>query len=203
MFDKSIPKFSVIMKCNKEKVYTYDEVKLPQGFKYKKYEIGDIDKWASIEVSVGEFSATEDAIDRFNREFIPFGDELYDRCYFIVDDNDNYIATASALYYNAEDTHKATINWVAVKPEFQGLGFGKAIIQKVLSLYKFYEPNQDIYLKTQTWSHRAIKIYLNLGFHVLKNETLAHYQNEYKNAIEVLQKVMDVDTFNLLIDAAE
>lgn len=204
MLDKNIPKYSVIMKCNKEKLTGLTDPILSEGFRFKSYENGDIDKWADIEKSVGEYDTVDAAKARFEKEFIPFGEEeLNKRCYFILDSNNNYVATASGLYYNYDNKHCASLNWVAVKPEYQGKRLGRAIVQKVLTIYDKVEPNEDIYLKTQTWSHTAIRLYLSLGFHVLKTENLAHYINEYQEAIKILKDVMDEKTYNLLNNTAE
>ena len=191
LLDKSIPKYNIIMKCDKEIISRIMEPSLSNEFMFKPYSDKDIEKWAKIEMSVGEFETKEAAINRFHKEFIPFGEELYERCWFITDRNNNYIATASALNYKKDNKHWASLNWVAVKPEYQGKGLGKAIVQKALTSCKTCEPNQDVYLKTQTWSHKAIKIYLKFGFNILKNETIAHYKNEYEDAIGVLKKVID------------
>jgi len=203
MLDKSLPYHNIIMKCDKNIIENFNEIELPIGYRYKKYSSGDIEKWAEIEVSVGEFSNKEKAIEYFTKTYLPFEDQLRDRCYFILDKDNNYVATATAWYYNNGVERKAAVNWVAVVPEAQGLGLGKAIVQKILSLFKTYEPNSDVYLHTQTWSHVAIKAYLNMGFYVLKNELLSNYKNDYKESLNILEQVMTEELFLKLFETSQ
>ena len=85
MLDKSLPYYNVIMKCTKVGIESVDQIVLPDGFRYQKYTPGDIEKWAEIEVAVGEFSNKEKAIAYFAKTYLPFEEQLRNRCYFIVE----------------------------------------------------------------------------------------------------------------------
>jgi ribosomal protein S18 acetylase RimI-like enzyme len=51
------------------------------------------------------------------------------------------------------------------------------------------EGDRDFYLHTQTWSHRAIKIYQALGFDITA-EKLGKYTNEnYEKALKILAEL--------------
>ncbi|MDL2225739.1 GNAT family N-acetyltransferase [Eubacteriales bacterium OttesenSCG-928-M02] len=204
MLDKSIPYWNMIMRAEKETIYAIQPPALPVGFSYRMYTPGDMDRWAEIETSVGEFPNIEDAQAYFTKKYLPFESQMTERLCFVVADDGDYCATAMAWYFDGEDdTHWAALNWVATKPAYQGKGLGSAIVKKALSLFPALEPEEDIYLHTQSWSHPAVGLYLRLGFHVCKTEVFAHYKNDYDKAIVDLKGVMDPTAYQRMLDTAK
>ena len=62
----------------------------------------------------------------------------------------------------------------------------------------------DIYLDTQTWSHKAIGLYLRIGFHpVRESHAILARVNEYSGAVEVLKGVLPEETMRLFLDRSE
>ena len=71
-------------------------------------------------------------------------------------------------------------------PEYQGLGLGKAVVLKGIEKALSIEGDRDIYLHTQTWSYKAIGIYMRAGFEILETGTFGGYKNDYEKAMSVL-----------------
>ena len=62
----------------------------------------------------------------------------------------------------------------------------------------------DTYLDTQTWSHKAIGLYLRMGFHpVRESHPILTRVNEYSGAVEVLKGVLPDETMRQFIDRSE
>jgi ribosomal protein S18 acetylase RimI-like enzyme len=80
-----------------------------------------------------------------------------------------------------------SLHWLSVKPEYQGQGLGKALIYKCLQILNHTEGNKDVYLHTQTWSYKAVGLYLYTGFDFLKTESFANYINEYEKAEPIIR----------------
>jgi len=112
------------------------------------------------------------------------------------------VANAAAWWHDEKNSHQACLHWVAVRPEYQGLGLGRAVVVNALSLFAQYEPQKDIYLHTQTWSHVAVRLYLNLGFQLCRKDTLGSMPNDYESALNVLKNVLDDDTFSRLVETS-
>ena len=98
--------------------------------------------------------------------------------------------------------------------DYQGLGLGKAIVVKVLNLFTEFEPEERIWLHTQTWSSVAIRLYHCLGFNMLKSESTAVEiggdtpgpvisKNDYEEALDVLKDVFDDKFLAKLIETSE
>lgn len=213
MLDKSIPYKNIIMGLDSVSIRKIQEPVLPKGFAFRFFTDGDELNWARIETSVLEFAVEEDACDYFVKNYLVYEDKLKARCIFIVNADGLPVATTTAWFADSELGHQASLHWVAVCPEYQKLGLGKAIVQKALCLFAKLEPNENVFLHTQTWSHRAIKIYHHFGFNLMKTQKLAClcnnsegvkiYSNDYKEAIEVIKDIIDEKTFEDLINSAK
>jgi len=166
MLDKSIEFKRIVMKMDSDEIKKTALPVLPEGFSFKFFSAGDEAHWAQIETSVLEFESESDAENYFRENFLPHESELEKRCVFVVNSKNIPIATATAWFADNETGHRSRLHWVAVCPEYQGLGIGKAVTQKVLQIFREIEPDEPVWLHTQTWSPVAIKLYLRLGFHI-------------------------------------
>ncbi|MBP2643505.1 MAG: N-acetyltransferase [Firmicutes bacterium] len=123
------------------------------------------------------------------------------------------VATANAWFANSSLGYQATLQWVSVCPKYQGLGLGRAVVTKAMSLFPKLNPSQDVLLHTQTWSHKAIGLYHSIGFDMTKQETVAImrndgqgakiHKNDFSEAIQVLKSVMSTDLLNALLNTAK
>ncbi len=203
MLDKSLPYKNIIMKLDYRRNMNLVDPSLPDGFSFTTFKKGNEYQWAEIECSVLEFDSKEKAIEYFSVDYLSRMTELEKRCLFVVNQQGKPVATATAWWVDYEGRHQASLHWVAVHPDYQRKGLGKAIVSKALSLFPVYEKGQDIYLHTQTWSHVAIGIYYKFGFHLLKTDTLGRMGNDYEEAIEIVKDKLDPEMYQGLIETAE
>ncbi len=190
LLDKSVKYKPIIMCLKKEKYKPRRIILLPRGYKFKFYEKGDEKYWAEIEYSVGEFDSYEAALEYFQKDMKPYEEELMKRMVFIVNKDKIPVANACCWYKDIKGVHQAHVHYVAVRPEHQNKGLGKAVFLKMLSLFEAYEPNQDIYLHTQTWSHKAIRMYLKYGFEMVTDELANYHEKQREEAIQVLKEII-------------
>lgn len=84
------------------------------------------------------------------------------------------------------------VHWVAVKSEYQRLGLGKAIIAYGMKQFVEIEGDVDIYLHTQTWSYKAVGIYMKAGFEFSREVGLGGFKNnEYDEAVSLFEKYLN------------
>lgn len=203
MLDKSIPYKNIIMRRPAERIEVVRSTclsapSLPSGFTFRLYSPGDARNWSVIETSVLEFDNVQAAEKYFGQDFLPYEEELKRRMVFVVNDKGEYVATATAWRNDFRGRHQASLHWVSVRPEFQGLGLGGAVVLKALSLFPQAEPGLDVYLHTQTWSHKAVRLYAKLGFHICRTDTLGHKNNDYVEAMGILKKVLSEPAYKTL-----
>lgn len=93
MLDKSIPWHSFIMSLEPNEMISQGT--LQEGFSVRSYS-GDRDviSWAEIETAVGEFDSLEEAIE-CHKHYLDYYEELKKRQWFVVDENDNAVATCT------------------------------------------------------------------------------------------------------------
>jgi len=174
MLDKSIPFIGVIMV--KTNTAEYPRFQLPEGYSFSGYREGFEAQWADIIHSVGETDTLGKARDIFEREFMPYPDLLPKQCLFVLDQGGRAVATASLWHGDHFGKSLKRVHWVATRPEHQGKGLVKALMTKLLDVYNELGFKDFIYLTTQTWSYKAINIYMKFGFEPYLGEKPVNWQ---------------------------
>ncbi len=172
----------------REKEIKIPKVVLPDGYSFSFYTQGDENAWAEITSSIGEFDSFEKALDYFQKKYIPYLDELKRRLIFIKNRDCEKVATFTSWWDYNNKRRLPSLHWIAVKKEFLGLGLGKAVVFQGLRDMIQIEGDVDIYLHTQSWSYKAIGIYLQAGFCFINNGSLWGYKNEYYEALPILEE---------------
>lgn len=161
--DNTIKYFELLMYYNDTSKFINYE--LPNGYHYEFYKSGDENDWIDIHISSGEFTSVEQGLKYFHDFYDSFIDELDKRCFFIIDDStDGKVGTATvSLLQNEEYGYKATIDWLAIKKEYQGKKLSRPLISKFISVANDLG-HDKIMLHTQTTTWLAAKLYLDAGF---------------------------------------
>lgn len=188
MLDKTLPYFNVIMKRRAGLPIPLHG--LPSGFSIAGFVPGDQIQWARIETSVGEFMTEAEALMHFTTTYLPYSDELARRCIFVRGVTGDAVGTITSWWNRTEHRQDPSVHWLAVRPDAQGLGLAKALISECLKRLVWLEGDRDIFLHTQTWSHRAIAIYLKSGFEFVKEGSFGGYPNDYEQAVPVLRTLL-------------
>lgn len=193
MLDKSIPYKHVFMKASAETIAAAVHGILPEGYRFKHYVPGDEIHWARIETSVGEFDSESAALEYFAKEFGPYPEKMRERSVFVVNPAGIPVATATAWTHLNKIGDRATVHWVSALPSEQGKRLGQAVVQEVMTIFAEKQPGEEVWLHTQTWSHKAICLYHKLGFAVAAAEPVLTeaYQYDPQPAFAVLEAVMD------------
>ena len=188
MLDKSVPYVGLYMR--REAGLKTPLYELPQGYEFALFNDGDEEDWARIEASVLEFDSEFSALLFFKENYIQFTDELYKRCIFIETAEGAKVATSMAWWSGIYGEWRPWLHWIGVSPQYQGLGLGKAIIARVTKLMTEIEGDVPIYLKTQTWSYKAVSIYSTCGFQPTDEKLLyRNRKDNCKKALKVLERI--------------
>lgn len=188
MLDKSVPYADVLMM--RRAGTALPDCALADGYHFVDYRPGDEKAWARIETAVLEFNEEMDALLYFQKEFLPYAGEAQRRCIFIETAAGEKVANASAWWCYMGARRVPCLHWVAVHPRHQGKGLGKAIVCEALRRMVEIEDDRDFYLHTQTWSHKAIKIYKKAGFSIIPEMGLSvHTDKNYAKALAILRAI--------------
>ncbi|MFO7636496.1 MAG: GNAT family N-acetyltransferase [Clostridia bacterium] len=163
MMDKSLPYHEVFM--IREDLVGIPFHTLAEGFCFSMYKEGHEAMWAELETAVGEFTSPEKALEYFRRTFLGNGTKARDRCIFVLDSQEDIAGTLSIWHpEHFPGETDLRLHWLAVHPRYQGKGIAKALMTRGMELAKGLGLGERIYLSTQTWSFKAISIYLSFGF---------------------------------------
>ena len=184
----SVPYYDILM--HRKAGAPIPDAALPEGFRFVFYKPGDEKAWALIETSVLEFPDDLDALLYLQNDLMRHPGELERRCLFIENEKGEKVGTATAWWSYTGTRRDPWIHWVAVIPQYQGKGLGNAVMSRILHLMSEIEGDRDFYLHTQTWSHRAVRIYRKMGFSFTEEKGLGGYSNEnYEKAMALLQEI--------------
>ncbi len=186
MLDKTIPYHDLIM--HRRAGTPLPAAIWPDGYSLVGFAAGDEHAWAEIESAVLEFDSQAEALTYFGKEYLPFLPELQRRTFFVQAPDGRKVGTVTIWWEYSGKRRVAALHWVGIHPDCQGLGLGKAMVNQAMQEFLDIEGDEDLYLHTQTWSYRAIGIYLQAGFRLLPSGTYAHHINQYEQALPILQR---------------
>ena len=177
--------------------------KLPEGFVIKFFEEKRENDWADIQVSVGEFPTKEDALKCYEY-YCQHMDELKKRQLFVVNEaNNKAVATATAWYMEKGDEAIGVVHGLSCLPQYQAQGLGRIAATCMMDCFYRLMPNCPVWLDTQTWSYKAIGLYMDIGFVPLKTATFSDVPNEYDKALNAINGKMREDKLKQFIELAE
>ena len=208
MLDKSLAYHPMVMRLDGEQVARIGEPVLPNGFAFRFFRPGDELNWASVTTSVLEFDDENSALEYFAKSFLPHPDLLQKRCLFIVDRSGEAVGTAMAWHIESGHHHWACLHWVAVRPQFQRMGLGRAVVAKALQRFAELDAGENVWLHTQTWSHRAVRLYHSMGFYLMRSESLPSLsggpvdKNEFGPAMATRREVLPPAEWKDLMETA-
>lgn len=188
MLDKSIPYLNLPML--RKSGTPIPQYVLPAGCTFVPYTAGLESDWSEIETSVGEFDSISEALEYFQKNYLSYPGEVERRTIFIQTLDGKKVGTITSWWNYTGERRDPTLEWVAVKPEYQGMGLGKAIVFEGMRRMLQIEGDRDIFLHTQTWSYRAIGIYLHAGFEFMKTGSFSRYENDFAKALPYLEEKM-------------
>ncbi len=86
-----------------------------------------------------------------------------------------------------------TIHWLKTRKAYEGQGIGRALLSAIMR--RFDSQDYPIHLHTQPGSFRAIKLYSDLGFQLLRGGRLGTRMNELEMCLPILKEFMSKKDF--------
>ena len=195
MIDRTIPFYNIIMRCDR---ILPMEIKLPEGYSIRTYQPGDEDAWAALMCAAGEQTAIDEAKALFTDRYLA-DMSLTDRIFFAVDSEGVIVGSAIAWEHDPRGMGVRALHWVAVHPEHQRKGIGKALCQTCLRLFRREDNALPVYLHTQPWSWKAILLYIKLGFKLQPKDSFYTYENQYAQAMDVLKSIVTPEQYAKMV----
>ena len=138
------------------------EFPLPPGYVCRNFRAGDEELWVRIHLAADHFNTISPEL--FRQQFGSDSSLLAQRQLYLLDESGPPVGTGTAWFPHRFDRARAgRVHWVAIVPERQGRGLGKALMtlicQRLCEL-----GHHQAYLFTSSERLPAIRLYLRFGF---------------------------------------
>lgn len=188
------------MRCDKIEKSAY--LSLRDDYCIEKYSVGMEKVWTDIQKAAGEFMEDTDEdvqsyfVNRFDNK------DLRNRCIFLKNiHTEKYVGTCIAWEEKCNGETVPVLHWLAISDEVAGNGYARMLITQIMKLFET-EEKYPIYLHTQPWSYKAIKLYNDFGFNICKKDSFCDVENEYEFAMPVLKQIMNDTSYTRLLDSS-
>ena len=144
--------------------------KLPGGFSFRNYQFKDEENWFNIYKASDGYNKVYSTT--FREYFGAKVKKLEKRQIYLCNSDEEAVATATAWYdKDFFGEHLGRLHWVAVHPDYQGMGLSKPLLSEALR--RLYDcGHRKAYLRTFTMRKKAINLYLSFGFQpLIRNKT--------------------------------
>lgn len=192
--DKTIPFKDIIMRNDNPQLFT---PVLPEGYYLDGYRAGDEHAWAKMEVYAGDFATEDKALEYFRRVYLSNKEELLKRFIIVRDKDGNGVSSCIAWKTERQNQPVSALQWLVTAPGYEGLGLARAAAAATVSRY--YELGEKpVYLHTQPWSYKALWLYYQHGFKIVRHDTFQVFGNQCDEALKILETLMPKEKFDLV-----
>jgi RimJ/RimL family protein N-acetyltransferase len=193
MTEAEIPDYNIFMMC--EKLNKDALTELNADYYFRNCRPNELERWKAFPFDSETVPAEYD--DFMNRiiqdSYSSDMETFYNNTFFVCTKEDKPIATCS--YWKAYGKFNS-IHWLKTLKEYEGQGLGRAVLSKIMR--KFDTEDYPVYLHTQPGSFRAIKLYSDFGFKLLKGGQIGHRINELEKCLPILSKFIPKEGFETL-----
>lgn len=169
--------------------------KLPKGYHVRFCREDELDTWKAMQFDTAELAREYYGFmsNYYNQVYHKKGNLFFQRCVFVCDDNDRPIGTCF-LWKSYDEIW--TLHWFKVLNEYEGNGIGRALLSYVME--SLPQKEYPVFLHTHPSSYRAIKLYSDIGFKLLKDPAIGSRQNDLEECIPILESYMSNSDFEKL-----
>ena len=193
MKEKEIPDYNLFMMC--ERINRHALTNLHTDFTFRTCRPDELELWKAFPFDSETVPAEyEDFMNRIiNDTYRGDMDTFFRNTLFVCNKEGRPVATCS--HWKAYGKIN-TIHWLKTLRAYEGKGIGRALLSAIMR--RFDSKDYPIYLHTQPGSFRAIKLYSDFGFQLLRGGRLGSRMNELEQSLPVLKEFMPKKDFDRL-----
>jgi len=187
---------NLFMMCSRLNPSALTEI--PEGFHIRLCRREELDIWKAMHFDT-EAEARDARIfmDRyFERVYGPREEDFWNRCFVLCNAADQPIGTCFVWKAYGSIT---TVHWFKVQKAQEGKGLGRALLSYVMKTVPVSD--YPVFLHTHAGCSRAVKLYSDLGFALLTDESVGSRRNHWKESLPYLREKMPADVCDGLIFA--
>lgn len=185
MKEEEIPNLNIFMMCERLNAHALTE--LDPNYRFRNCHPDELELWKAFPFDSDTVPAEyEDFMnqiinDTYSRDMETF----FQNTLFVCDKEDRPVATCS--HWKAYGKIN-TIHWLKTRKDHEGKGIGRALLSAIMR--RFVPQDYPLYLHTQPGSFRAIKLYSDFGFQLLRGGQLGTRVNDLEKCLPILKEFM-------------
>ncbi len=183
MTEEEIPDYNIFMMC--EKLNKSALVELKEDYHFRNCRPSELEIWKAFPFDAHKVPTEYEAF--MNQYFVETYsgnlDLFFDNTFFVCNQYDKPIATCTVWKAYGKFN---TVQWFKTLKNHEGKGIGRALLSKVMK--QFEEKDYPVFLHTQPGSFKAIKLYSDFGFCLLKGEQVGTRTNDLEKCLPILEK---------------
>lgn len=193
MTEAEIPDYNIFMMC--EQLNKGALSQLPASYHFRNCRPDEMETWKAFpfdsETVPAEYEDFMNQIihDSYSSNMAAF----FHNTIFVCNEADTPIATCS--HWKAYGKFNS-IHWLKTLKCYEGLGLGRALLSEIMR--QFGAPDYPIYIHTQPGSFRAVKLYADFGFKLLRGGKIGHRMNELEKCLPILREFIPAKDFATL-----
>lgn len=172
---------------------------IPGGYHIRTCRRDELDLWKTIHFDDENVAREQYSYMTryFENVYQPSGDEFWNRCLFLCGADDRPVGTCFAWKAYGCVT---TIHWYKVRKECEGKGLGRALLSEVMR--KLEPSDYPVFLHTHPGCFRAIKLYTDFGFALLRDPVVGFRTNDLEASLPYLREMMPAAEYDALMFAS-
>lgn len=195
MLEKEIPDYNLFLVCKKLNKKAFRE-QLKEGYSLRNCREDEFETWKKFPFDTEKEAKEYDTFmqDFFEKNYQKKWELFLKQCKFICDKNDKPVATGFVWKYRDK---YMSVHWLKTLKEEEGKGLGRYLLTQILKSVE--AKDYPIYLHTQPGSFKAIKLYSDFGFELIKEpKVIDKRRNEFKEALPILKEFMKAEDYEKL-----
>jgi GNAT superfamily N-acetyltransferase len=190
MKEEEIPDLNIFMMCEQLNERACKE--LPKDFYFRNCSPQDLETWKA-------FPFDSDILPEEHRDFMDdfvervYGNQMdlfYKNTLLVCNSEHQPVATCS--HWKAYGKFNS-IHWLKTIKAYEGKGLGRALLTAVMRSVP--ASGYPLYLHTQPGSFRAIKLYSDFGFKLLKGQAVGNRTNDIEDCMPILKEFIPSGDF--------
>lgn len=193
MKEEEIPDFNIFMMCDRLNENALSL--LNSNYYFRNCRPNELEIWKAFPFDSKVIPAEyEDFMNQIIHDSYSSNMEaFFNNTVFVCNKEDKPVATCS--HWKAYGKFNS-IHWLKTLKEYEGQGLGRALLSEIMK--KFQLNDFPIYLHTQPGSFRAVKLYADFGFKLLKGGKIGHRINELEKCLPILKAFLAKKDFEAL-----
>lgn len=193
MKEEEIPDYNIFMMC--EQINEHALTELDPDYYFRNCRPDELELWKAFPFDSDRVPVEyENFMDQIiNDSYGENMDTFFQNTLFVCNKEGKPVATCS--HWKAYGKIN-TIHWLKTLKAYEGKGIGRAVLSAVMR--RFVQDDYPIYIHTQPGSFRAIKLYSDFGFQLLRGGQLGTRINELEKCLPILKEFMPEKDFERL-----